>query len=158
MRPSEIWNNKGLSDPIFILTKADETSQPNWFNRDGRIFCELENSNYPKKKLPTKCWNFLNFKSNIFGSEKDSGYRTIINLKNLNQNIPHIYFRMGGLSLVKEPIQKGEFLCKLDVKDVYFSVALHKISQKYGRFPWWGSFYGFLCLWFDLEPGPRISS
>lgn len=90
--------------------------------------------------------------------KKDSGYRTVINLKNLNQNIPHIYFRIGGLSLVKKPIQKGEFLCKLDVKDVYFSVALHKISQKYDRFPWWGSFYGFLCLCFDLEPGPRISS
>ena len=92
------------------------------------------------------------FLSPIFLVEKkDSGYRPVINLKKLNQNIPYIHFKMEGLSLLKELLQKGDFLCKLDLKDAYFSVALHKISRKYLRFPWQGKLYEFLCLCFSWD-------
>ena len=85
-----------------------------------------------------------------------SGYKSVINLKKLNQNILHIHFKKEGLSLLKELLQKGDFLCKLDLKDAYFSVALHKISWKYLRFPWQENFYKFLCLCFDMGYAPRI--
>ena len=62
---------------------------------------------------------------------------------------------MEGLSLLKKLLQKGD-LCKLDLKDAYFSIALHKISQKYLRFPCWENPYEFLCLRFGLGPAPRI--
>ena len=97
------------------------------------------------------------FLSPIFLVEKkDSGYRPVINLKKLNQNILYIHFKMEDLSLLKELLQKGDFLCKLDLKDAYFSVALHKISRKYLRFPWQGNLYEFLCVCFGLGPAPRI--
>ena len=35
---------------------------------------------------------------------------------------------MEGLSLLKKFLQKGDLLFKLDLKDPYFSVVLHKIS------------------------------
>ena len=57
------------------------------------------------------------------------GYRPVINLKKLNQNIPYIYFKMKGLFLLQELLKNVDFLCSLDLKDAYFSVTLHKICQ-----------------------------
>ena len=38
----------------------------------------------------------------------------------------------------------GDLMCKIDLKDTYFAVALAKGSQKYVRFQWKGSLYKFL--------------
>ena len=88
--------------------------------------------------------------------KKDAGYRPVVNLKKLNRNIPYVHFKMEGLSLLKELLSKGDYLCKLDLKDAYFTVALHKLSRKYVRVPWRGNLYEFLCLCFGLGPAPRI--
>ena len=37
----------------------------------------------------------------------------------MNQNIPYVNFKMEELP------QKSDFLCKVDLKDAYFSVALN---------------------------------
>ena len=47
-------------------------------------------------------------------------------------------------------------MAKLDLKDAYFCVPLHKQSQKFVRFQWDGKLYGFLCLYFGLGPAARI--
>ena len=47
-------------------------------------------------------------------------------------------------------------MCKLDLKDVYFSVPLRKNSRQFVRFRWSGDLYEFLCLCFALGPAPRI--
>ena len=85
-------------------------------------------------------------KSNNFGREVRFRLHGSDKLKKLNENIPYIHFKMEGLSL----------LCKLDLKDAYFPVALHKISQKYLSFPWQRNLYEFLCLCFRQGPAPRI--
>jgi len=88
--------------------------------------------------------------------KKDLGYRPVINLWNLNRHIPFQHFKMENLSLLKELIQKGDFMIKIDLKDAYFSVPLNKDSQKYVRFQWKGKIYQFLCLCFGLGPAPRV--
>ena len=70
--------------------------------------------------------------------KKDAGYRPVVNLKKLNRNISYVHLKMEGLSLSKELLSKGDYLCKLDLKDAYFTVALHKLSRKYVRVPWRG--------------------
>ena len=35
---------------------------------------------------------------------------------------------MEGLQNLKYMLQKGDYMCKLDLKDAYFSVPLEKIS------------------------------
>ena len=47
-------------------------------------------------------------------------------------------------------------MCKIDLKDTYFAVALAKGSQKYVRFQWKGSLYKFLWLCFSLSSAPRV--
>ena len=47
-------------------------------------------------------------------------------------------------------------MCKIDLKDEYFSVPVHKDSRKLKRFLWAGNLYEFLCLCFGFGPAPRI--
>ena len=82
----------------------------------------------------------------------------MINLKQLNTFILYKRFKMEGLHLLKEILERDHYLCKLDLKGAYFCVPLNKQSRKYVRFEWEGSLYKFLCLYFGLGPSPRLST
>ena len=41
----------------------------------------------------------------------------MISLKNLNHYIPYFHFKMEGLFLLKETLQEGDYMCKIDLKD-----------------------------------------
>ena len=58
------------------------------------------------------------FLSNVFVTPKGEGlYRPIINLKDLNQYVPYHHFKMEGLKDVKNLLTKGDWTCKLDLKE-----------------------------------------
>ena len=76
--------------------------------------------------------------------------RPVINLNDLNRFIPYKHFKMEGLHCLKYVLQKGNYMCKIDLKDAYFSVPLHKDSRKLVRFLWAGNLYDFL-LWFGTS-------
>ena len=95
------------------------------------------------------------FLSNLFLIEKmDGGNRPVINLTNPNKFIPSEHFKMEGLYCLDFFLEKDNFLCKIDLKEAYFSVPLNKSSQKFVRFQWSGNIYEFLCL--GLRPATRI--
>ena len=75
----------------------------------------------------------------------------MINLKDLNRFITYKHLKMEGLHLLKENLEPGNYLCKLDLKDAYFCVPLNKQSRKYVLFEWRGSMYEFLCLYFGPD-------
>ena len=89
-------------------------------------------------------------------SKRNGGNRPVINLKHLNKFIPYLHFKMEGLNLLQNILQKGDYMCKLDLKDAYFCVSLKKEPRKYVRFRWEGTLYKFLCLCFDLGSAPLI--
>ena len=47
-------------------------------------------------------------------------------------------------------------MCKIDLKDTYFCLPLHRNYRKYIRFSWEGLLGEFLCLCFGLGPALRI--
>ena len=51
---------------------------------------------------------------------------------------------------------KGYYMCKLDLKDFYFSVLLHQNSQRLDLFVCEWELYEFPCLSFCLDPVPKI--
>ena len=63
---------------------------------------------------------------------------------------------MEGLQSLKYMLQKGDYMCNLDLKDAYFSVPLEKNSRQFVRFRWSGNLYELLCLCFGLGPALRI--
>ena len=75
------------------------------------------------------------FVSNLLLREKNDGrYRPIINLKSLNQFLPYHGFKMEGLKQVKEVLNRGNLIAKLDLQDAYFSVPLHREGRKCEQF------------------------
>ena len=58
--------------------------------------------------------------------KKNGAKRLVINLKKLNRLMPYQHFKMEGLYQLGYMLQQGDYMCKLDMKGVYFSVALHR--------------------------------
>ena len=69
-------------------------------------------------------------------------------LVKLNQLIWYSNFKMESLKQLKYLRRRNNLVTKIDLQDVYFSVALHPKTQKYVRFQWKGNLYQFLCLCF----------
>ena len=95
------------------------------------------------------------FLSNLFlVNKKDRGHRPVINLKFLNSFMPYQHSKMEGMHLIKDLLQKHDFLIKIDLKDAYFGILLDKSSRKYIRFQWEENLYEFFWLCFSLSPAP----
>ena len=71
-RPSNFGISGRLLNPVFIRTKANETSQRSSFNKEGRVFSSLRNSSNVKKRCHSESGEISEsvLKSNISGREK----------------------------------------------------------------------------------------
>ena len=87
--------------------------------------------------------------------KKDGSHRTIVDLRELNRFIRWEHFKMEGIHLVKDMLQRGDWMVKLDLKDMYFSVPFHQGHQLYLQVSWKGATYQFNCLPFGLSSAPR---
>ena len=66
--------------------------------------------------------------------KRDGGNRPVINFKKLNKLIPYQHFKMEGLHYLRYMLQQGDGMCKLDMKNSYFSVPLHRNCRDKVRF------------------------
>jgi len=95
------------------------------------------------------------FVSNIFLTPKKSGgMRPVINLKQLNNFLEPVHFKMEHLLTILPLLEQGSLMTSLDLKDAYFSLPMAKSVRKYLRFSWRGRLYEFQCLCFGLSPAP----
>ena len=62
------------------------------------------------------------------------GWQSPPNLKNLNQHIPYVHFKMDSIFSALELITQDCWMGSLDLKDAYYSVKIHPDFQKYLRF------------------------
>ena len=95
------------------------------------------------------------FKSNIFDREK----RLTLQASNKSEKTEPKYSlhrSQNEESHFNGASSERRFLCKLDLKYAYFSMAFGRNSQKYLRLPWRGNLYEFLCLCIGLGPALRI--
>ena len=76
--------------------------------------------------------------------------------KNLNVFISFLHFKMKGLHLLKDMLKEKHYMCKIDLKDAYFYVPLHRKHRTFTRFCWESHLYKFFCLCFGLGLAPRI--
>ena len=80
-----------------------------------------------KGSISKVCYSKGKFFSSLFLiSKKCGGNQPVINLKDLNRFIPYKHFRMEGLHCLKCVLHKGDYMCKTDLNDAYFSIPLHK--------------------------------
>ena len=77
------------------------------------------------------------FISNLFlVSKKDGDHWPLINLKSLNNFLPYHHLKIEDLNAVKDVLQQNDYMCKIDLKDAYFCIPLHRSSQRFKRFQW----------------------
>ena len=88
--------------------------------------------------------------------KKDGSYRPITDLRELNRFIQWEHFKMEGIHLLKDLLQRGDGMVKLDLKDAYFAVPIHQEHRKFLRVRWKGKTYQFNCLPFGLSSAPRV--
>ena len=82
-----------------------------------------------KGSISKICHSKGEFLSSLFLiNKKGVGNQPNINLKDLIRLISYKHFRMEGLYCLKYALQKEDYMCKIDLKDGYFSIPLHKDS------------------------------
>ena len=95
--------------------------------------------------------------SHIFIRPKPDGtYRLILNLSRLNEHVDKITFKMETLRTALQLIRRNCFFGKMDLKDAFFSVSIHRQFRKYLKFIWQGKLYAFTCLPNGLSTASRI--
>ena len=74
---------------------------------------------------------FQEFLSNLFLIDKsDGGKRPVINLSSLNSFILYQHFKIEGLYLLKDLLQEGDYMCKIDLTDAYFTIPINQKVQE----------------------------
>ena len=118
------------------------------FSKEDEHSIDTEINKLLSKGIIEKCEHETGeYISPIFIRPKpDGSSRLILNLKKLNQEMPHIHFKMETLHSVLELITPGCFMASLDLKDAYYSIPIHPAHTKYLKFYWKGQLYKFLVL------------
>ena len=97
------------------------------------------------------------FISTIFLRPKpDGSFRMILNLKEFNKSVEHHHFTMDTLGIETKMIKPGCYVASVDLKDAYYTVAIHKDHQKFLQFEFKGCLYKYTCLPNGLSSAPRI--
>ena len=127
------------------------------FSKEDESAADLEIQKLFAKDVITKCEHETGeYISPIFIRQKPVGSsRLILNLKNLNEDMPYIHFKMKTLQSMLSLSTPGCYLASVDLKDAYYSVPIHPDHDKFLKFIWKNQFYKFLVLPNGLCCGPR---
>ena len=141
----------------FVSRPLQKTEPPeSVMGQQMEAVCAEEVASLLRKGAIMEATETPGFFSNIFAiPKKNGGFRPIINLRNLNRHIRYEHFKMEGLDVVRNLLQKGDWLAKLDLKDAYLTVPVCHAHQPFLRFRWKGTAFQFTCLAFGLAPAPR---
>lgn len=97
------------------------------------------------------------FLSSCFLVKKSDGtHRFVPNLKKLSSFICTKHFKMEDHRTAAQLMTLGIFMAKVDLKDAYLNIPLHKSSCKYFRFFFNGCLYEFTVIPFGFNEAPYL--
>ena len=91
----------------------------------------------------TNTGNYFNLFTN---RKKDGTYRTILNLKKVNEYCTAEYFKMESIKNVINVLKPGMLLASFDIKGAFYSVLIFPGHGEYLRFIWKEKIYQFLAM------------
>lgn len=97
------------------------------------------------------------FYSNIFPTiKKDGSARVILNLRELNEFITFIHFKMETIADVLSMISPNCYFMTIDFKHAFFSISVKPDQRRWLRFLWNNAHYQFASLPQGLSSAPRL--
>ena len=95
--------------------------------------------------------------SSVFFIEKpDHSFRTIFNMKPLNEVIKYHHFKMDTFETAVSLLRHKWWLASVDLKDAYFTVPVNKEDRKYLRFAIDDKLFQFRSMPMGLSSAPRL--
>ncbi|KAG1050452.1 hypothetical protein G6F43_007274 [Rhizopus delemar] len=93
----------------------------------------------------------MNYINHTNGQDEESNQQTTFTRAEVEEIIKELAKR-------RELIEKGDFMCKVDLKDAYTVVQIHPESRQYLTFKNEGKIYQYRSLAFGLNVAPRLFS
>ena len=95
--------------------------------------------------------------SSVFFIQKpDKSYRTIFNMKRLNEVIEYHHFKMDTLETAVMLLRPNWWMASIDLKDAYYTVRVVPEDRKFLRFAVGDKLYQFKAMPMGLASAPRI--
>ena len=95
------------------------------------------------------------FEQYIYSEKEGWGQQTCDQLEGIKPIYSFPTLQNGEFTVVENSLaKKNEYMCKLDLKNVYLCVPLSQDDQKRVMFRWEETSYQFLCLCFGVAPAP----
>ena len=76
--------------------------------------------------------------------------------RKLNDFVVYEHFKMEGLQTVRDLLQPGDFMTKVDISDAYPHILIPQEMRHLFRFVWQGQLYQYRSLCFGLSSAPRV--
>ena len=97
------------------------------------------------------------FLSHVFTvPKKDGSQSLVVNLRPLNHFVQKRHFKMEGTGMLRDLLQRNDWLVSIDLKDAYLSIQIAEKDRKFLHFLWKEQTYEFRCLPFGLSSAPRV--
>ena len=95
--------------------------------------------------------------SNLFTRPKrdSEDLRTILNLREMNQNIVYHHFKIDDLPHALTLLRPGYFMAVIDIKEGFHNISIKQKFRKYLRFIHNGELLQYTSLAMGLAPAPR---
>ena len=128
------------------------------FNNEQLVIVQTEIDTLLRKGVIVKCDREPgDFISKIFvRQKKDGSFRMILNLTQLNTHIAYHHFKMDSLHTAIQMMTESCYMCSVDIKDAYYSCAIHESHQKYLKFCFKDQLYKYVVFPNGLAPLPRV--
>ncbi|EIE91896.1 hypothetical protein RO3G_16607 [Rhizopus delemar RA 99-880] len=90
--------------------------------------------------------------------KKDSGIRSVFNLKRLNQYLDAPHFKMETIREVALMINPNDYLVSIDLSDAFLHVGLHPELRRFLWLKWKDQVYQYCTAAFGLSTSPFVFS
>ena len=149
---------QGVEIPLWNVQPQLRVPFPYKFSDLERTIVDQEIINLGKKVVIELAWPEPGqVISNIFLRPKpDGNFRVILDLTELNKQVPYEHFKMTSLTTALEMMRPGCWMASVDLKDAYYSVPISGPDRKLLRFWWKGCLYQFTALPNGLACAPRV--
>ncbi|SAL96228.1 hypothetical protein, partial, partial [Absidia glauca] len=150
------------SNPHWPLSVIQEGFQVQWSHPPQPWFTKVRKEASPEcnhavqqflnsgviEIAPTQDQSFL---STFFTIQEPSKIRPILDCQKINAFVQCAHFKMEGVPALRDLLQPGDYMAKIDLKDAYTVVSIHPKSRQYLTFHHQGTVYQYKALPFGLR-------